>query len=84
MPGGLQEKASKEDSVPDLVLTGHDDVAQFALAASRISPTVASGGQDKRVLLWDLQDQLQALKAGQLGGSAGGFGTVPLPPGCAH
>ena len=33
-------------SVADLVLTGHDEVAQFALGMSSAQPLVASGGND--------------------------------------
>ena len=43
-------------STPDLVLSGHADVAEFALATSSAAPFVASGGRDERVLVWSLAD----------------------------
>ena len=44
-------------STADLILEGHEDLAEYALASS--SPETAcfaSGGKDKYVLLWDLED----------------------------
>lgn len=38
-----------ELSVPDLILEGHTDNAQFALGCSTAEPLVASGGQDTNV-----------------------------------
>ena len=49
--------------MPDLLLKGHDDVAQFALAASSCSPHVASGGRDKKV---------SGRQVGTRGGEGGG------------
>ncbi|KAK9808078.1 hypothetical protein WJX73_003318 [Symbiochloris irregularis] len=44
-------------SVADLVLTGHTAAAEYALAtSSSLEPCIASGGQDTRVLLWNLRD----------------------------
>jgi len=40
------------------VLAGHTENAEFALAACRSAPLVLSGGQDKRVLLWSVQDHI--------------------------
>jgi len=73
------DPAPKRESVPDLRLTGHEAVAQFALATARPTPTVASGGADKLVLLWNLGDSLAGLKAGTLGGSAGAAEAPALP-----
>ncbi len=36
-------------SVPDLVLEGHTDQAEFALGVSSAEPLVASGGRDTNV-----------------------------------
>ncbi len=36
-------------SVPDLLLTGHEKIAQFPLATSSAAPCVASGGEDMLV-----------------------------------
>ena len=47
---------SASPSTPDLVLGGHTDVAEFALATSSAAPFVASGGRDERVLVWSLAD----------------------------
>eukprot|EP00884_Botryococcus_braunii_P018332 jgi/Botrbrau1/5182/Bobra.0172s0052.1 len=43
-------------SVADLMLTGHTHPAEFAVAACGAAPLVASGGQDKHVLVWNLGD----------------------------
>lgn len=43
-------------NVPDLRLTGHTEAAPFALSTSSATPTVASGGEDRTVLLWNLED----------------------------
>ncbi|CAI5488287.1 unnamed protein product [Closterium sp. Naga37s-1] len=50
--------ASDKPSVPDLVLRGHTDVAQFALATAASDPFVLSGGTDRHVVLWGLQDHV--------------------------
>lgn len=44
-----EQGRKNELSVPDLVLEGHTDNAQFALGCSIAEPYVASGGQDKNV-----------------------------------
>lgn len=43
-------------SKPDLTLTGHTENAEFALALSSAAPHVLSGGKDKRVILWSIDD----------------------------
>lgn len=48
------KKPSK--ATPELRLTGHKDLAPFALSTSSLSPTVASGGEDTNVLIWNLED----------------------------
>jgi len=45
----------------ELVLTGHEKEAQFPLATCNVSPMVASGGTDKLVLLWNLQDAMESI-----------------------
>ncbi|ESQ54268.1 hypothetical protein EUTSA_v10025026mg [Eutrema salsugineum] len=45
-------------SRPDLALTGHQDNAEFALAMFRTEPFVLSGGKDKSVVLWSIQDHI--------------------------
>ncbi|CAF2114579.1 unnamed protein product [Brassica oleracea var. botrytis] len=45
-------------SRPDLVLTGHQDNAEFALAMCPTEPFVLSGGKDKSVVLWSIQDHI--------------------------
>ncbi|GJP56047.1 hypothetical protein CLOM_g15114 [Closterium sp. NIES-68] len=50
--------AADKPSVPDLVLRGHTDVAQFALATAASDPFVLSGGTDCHVVLWGLQDHV--------------------------
>ncbi|KAK2425191.1 WD-40 repeat-containing protein MSI4 [Trifolium repens] len=50
-------------STPDLVLTGHKDNAEFALAMCSTEPFVLSGGRDKYVVLWSIQDHIATLAA---------------------
>lgn len=49
------------DSRPDLVLSGHQDNAEFALAMCPAEPFVLSGGKDKSVVLWSIQDHVSTL-----------------------
>ncbi|MED6211073.1 WD-40 repeat-containing protein msi4 [Stylosanthes scabra] len=46
------------NSRPDLVLTGHQDNAEFALAMCPTEPYVLSGGKDKTVVLWSIEDHI--------------------------
>ncbi|XP_047339182.1 WD-40 repeat-containing protein MSI4-like [Impatiens glandulifera] len=48
------------DSKPDLILTGHQDNAEFALAMCPTEPYVLSGGKDKTVILWSIHDHISA------------------------
>ncbi|XP_075095478.1 WD-40 repeat-containing protein MSI4-like [Nicotiana tabacum] len=50
-------------SRPDLVLSGHQDNAEFALALCPMEPFVLSGGKDKTVVLWSIQDHISTLAA---------------------
>ncbi|CAH8324024.1 unnamed protein product [Eruca vesicaria subsp. sativa] len=45
-------------SRPDLILTGHQDNAEYALAMCPTEPFVLSGGKDKLVVLWSIQDHI--------------------------
>ncbi|GFY98453.1 transducin family protein [Actinidia rufa] len=49
------------DSRPDLVLTGHQENAEFALAMCPAEPFVLSGGRDKSVVLWSIHDHVSTL-----------------------
>ena len=66
-------------STPDLVLVGHEENAEFALAVHRYSFHVASGGKDCQVLLWDVAEHdrgsmwnMPGSKPHGAGASAGG------------
>lgn len=48
------------DSRPDLILTGHKDNAEYALAMCPKEPYVLSGGKDKSVVLWSIQDHISS------------------------
>lgn len=48
-------------SRPDLVLTGHQENAEFALSMCPIEPLVLSGGKDMSVVLWNIQDHISTL-----------------------
>ncbi|KAM7471823.1 hypothetical protein LguiA_010006 [Lonicera macranthoides] len=67
------------ESRPDLVLTGHQDNAEFALAMCPTEPFVLSGGKDKLVVLWSIHDHISTLAA-ESGStkSPGSGGTKPL------
>lgn len=62
-------------SRPDLVLSGHQDNAEFALALSPMEPFVLSGGKDKTVVLWSIQDHISTLAADATK-SAGSGGSI--------
>ncbi|XP_057549785.1 WD-40 repeat-containing protein MSI4-like [Amaranthus tricolor] len=51
-------------SRPDLILTGHQDNAEFALAMCSREPLVLSGGKDKLVVLWNIKDHVSTLATG--------------------
>ncbi|KAK9072032.1 hypothetical protein SSX86_008464 [Deinandra increscens subsp. villosa] len=51
------------ESHADLVLTGHADNAEFALAMCPTEPYVLSGGKDKYVVLWSIHDHISTLSA---------------------
>ncbi|XP_004488042.1 WD-40 repeat-containing protein MSI4 [Cicer arietinum] len=46
------------NSRPDLILTGHQDNAEFALAMCPTEPYVLSGGKDRTVVLWSIEDHV--------------------------
>ena len=45
----MQGASKQNDSVADVVLTGHTDIAEFAEGISNAAPLVASGGRDTNV-----------------------------------
>ncbi|GJX54102.1 WD40 repeat-containing protein MSI4-like protein [Tanacetum coccineum] len=49
------------ESRPDLILTGHEENAEFALAMCQSEPFVLSGGKDKSVVLWSIHDHISTL-----------------------
>lgn len=63
------------ESRPDLILTGHQDNAEFALAMSPTESFVLSGGKDKSVVLWSIHDHISSLAVDQGGGKSPGSGT---------
>lgn len=73
--GSKGSAANLRPNLPDLRLIGHEDIAVFPLATSLISPLVASGGNDKLVLIWSVQDAVESLLAeGGGGGQVGKTG----------
>ncbi|KAL1811321.1 hypothetical protein DCAR_0623395 [Daucus carota subsp. sativus] len=48
-------------SRPDLILTGHKDNAEYALAMCPTEPFVLSGGKDRSVILWSIHDHISTL-----------------------
>ena len=72
---GVKEKFKMPASTPDLVLEGHEEVADYALAWSSVAPILASGGKDKKILLWDIEKFL--VNKGVIGqGQSNGNGPV--------
>ncbi|XP_071729453.1 WD-40 repeat-containing protein MSI4-like [Rutidosis leptorrhynchoides] len=73
------------ESHADLVLTGHADNAEFALAICPTEPYVLSGGKDKYVVLWSIHDHISTLASAgestnpQGSSSAGGGGSIVKP-----
>ncbi|KAK4427335.1 WD-40 repeat-containing protein MSI4 [Sesamum alatum] len=55
--------AGAKASRPDLILTGHQDNAEFALSMCSVEPFVLSGGKDKSVVLWSIHDHVSSLAA---------------------
>ena len=50
----VKDKLKLAASTPDLILEGHEAVADYALAWSPTAPILASGGKDKKILLWNI------------------------------
>lgn len=46
---------------PNLILTGHRDDAEYALAMCPLEPLVLSGGRDTSVILWSIHDHVSVL-----------------------
>ncbi|XP_024542492.1 WD-40 repeat-containing protein MSI4 [Selaginella moellendorffii] len=64
-------------SKPDMVLTGHTANAEYALALCSCEPFVLSGGQDRKVLLWDINDAVSGLNTpGRPTMNSGGTGMI--------
>ncbi|RYR77143.1 hypothetical protein Ahy_A01g001610 [Arachis hypogaea] len=57
------------NSRPDLILTGHQDNAEFALAMCPTGPYVLSGGKDKSVVFWSIEDHITSAADSKSGGS---------------
>ncbi|KAH7842172.1 hypothetical protein Vadar_002254 [Vaccinium darrowii] len=64
------------DSLPDLVLTGHQENAEFALAMCPTEPLVLSGGRDKSIVLWSIQDHVSTLTTDAATKPAGSSGSI--------
>ncbi|KAJ7979352.1 WD-40 repeat-containing protein MSI4 [Quillaja saponaria] len=62
------------NSRPDLILTGHQDNAEFALAMCPTEPYVLSGGKDKSVVLWSIQDHISSAATDSAGAKSPGSG----------
>ncbi|KAI4379984.1 hypothetical protein MLD38_006218 [Melastoma candidum] len=61
-------------SQPDLILTGHQENAEFALAMCPTEPFVLSGGKDKLVVLWGIQDHVASSAMNQATEKSAGSG----------
>ncbi|CAN1293731.1 WD-40 repeat-containing protein MSI4 [Linum perenne] len=56
------------------ILTGHQDNAEFALAMCPTEPYVLSGGKDKSVVLWSIQDHITPSASDPASGKSPGSG----------
>ncbi|CAL5327876.1 unnamed protein product [Camellia sinensis] len=57
-----------------MILTGHQDNAEFALAMCPTEPFVLSGGKDKLVVLWGIQDHISSLASDPVSAKSPGSG----------
>ncbi|XP_052183253.1 WD-40 repeat-containing protein MSI4-like [Diospyros lotus] len=64
------------DSRPDLVLTGHQENAEFALSMCPMEPLVLSGGKDRSVVLWSIHDHVSTLTTDASTKPAGSSGSI--------
>lgn len=72
---GVKSTSSKQQSVADLVLEGHTEDAKFAVDVSSSAPLVASGGDDTKVLVWDLDSHSTSLAVSSTASSGPGAST---------
>ncbi|KAI4377789.1 hypothetical protein MLD38_015367 [Melastoma candidum] len=61
-------------SQPDLILTGHQENAEFALTMCPTEPFVLSGGKEKLVVLWSIQDHVASSAMNQATEKSAGSG----------
>lgn len=52
----ITEKYRMSSNIPDLILEGHEKVVDYALQWSNVAPILASGGKDRQIFLWDLNN----------------------------
>lgn len=55
-PDRVASPKDMKASVADVVLVGHAENAEFALGRSDVKPLVASGGKDRNVLVWNIDN----------------------------
>jgi WD40 repeat protein len=55
----VKDKNKMPANAPDLILEGHEDMADYALGWSSEAPIIASGGKDKKILMWNIEVFLQ-------------------------
>ncbi|KAL6972609.1 WD-40 repeat-containing protein msi4, partial [Sarracenia purpurea var. burkii] len=67
-----------QDSHSDLILTGNQDNAEFALAMCPTEPLVLSGGKDKLVVLWSIHDHISSLAADPGSAKSPGSGSASI------
>jgi histone-binding protein RBBP4 len=81
-----RNRSMREDSranAPDMVLVGHTQAAEYALDFSPVpgARRVVSGGSDRTVLMWDLDDYAGSSRATAGAGTAGSAGSAKRPRG---
>ncbi|QDZ19234.1 WD40 repeat domain-containing protein [Chloropicon primus] len=81
-PDRTADKDYRQLSQADMILEGHKDNAEYALAASSQDYSFASGGKDKLVLLWSIGDEVSTLLGHNKERSSvtsGGYGGLVSP-----
>ena len=59
------DSVNAEPNIPDLTLTGHTDMSEYALAWCKHCPNLLSGGSDSKVVVWSLDDYFSSGSSGK-------------------
>jgi len=59
------DKVNARPNIPDLTLTGHTEMSEYALSWCKSCPNLLSGGADAKVIIWSLDDYMSNGSNGQ-------------------